>query len=213
MEWGIVLTDFNAVAAGWDTERRTKRAGIIADVIAGSLQSRKVQDALEFGCGTGLISFILRDRFHRITLVDPSGEMIRTLENKIRDAGVQNMTPLREDVCNRQESRVPEESADVIYTSMAFHHVRDTEGALKALFGILRPGGRICIVDLTEDDGSFHRLEKDFDGHNGFDQEQLAALLKKTGFRNVSSRVFFEDVREIGAVNVPYSLFLMTGDK
>jgi len=51
--------DFSAAAAGWDTERRIKRAGIIADEIAASINIKDDHNALEFGCGTGLIGIFV----------------------------------------------------------------------------------------------------------------------------------------------------------
>lgn len=212
--------DFNNAAAGWDTDRRIKRSEIISDEIAKTINIKAHSNAFEFGCGTGLISFRLRDRFEHITLVDTSEAMVDMLRMKISEAGITNMTALKADILGtvgfgRDAVRfaLPQDKYDVIYTSMALHHVIDVSSALAVFCGLLCDGGTVCIVDLTQDDGSFHRLEKDFDGHNGFEQEELKAALEDKGFSDVQTRVFFKDVKRIEDRDVPYSLFIMTGSK
>ena len=74
-------------------------------------------------------------------------------------------------------------------------------------------GGCLCIVDLTEEDGSFHRLEKDFQGHNGFDRIAMGDLLDRLGYKNIESRVFFEGTKPVEDRDVPYSLFILTANK
>jgi hypothetical protein len=65
---------------------------------------------------------------------------------------------------------------------MALHHIIDTRNTLKNLYEMLVSDGYLCIVELVEDDGSFHKLEKDFNGHNGFNQDKLKSLLEELGF-------------------------------
>jgi len=102
---------------------------------------------------------------------------------------------------------------DLIYSSMALHHVADTKKLLSKLYKHLEKGGRICIVDLTEEDGSFHREDKEFDGHNGFNLKDLEELFEKTGFKEIESNVICSGIKEAAGGDVPYSLFLMTAKK
>ena len=60
--------DFNIEATNWENERREKRAKIIANKIIKSIKIKEKCHALEFGCGTGLVSFNLFDKFEHITL-------------------------------------------------------------------------------------------------------------------------------------------------
>ncbi len=70
---------FDKYAITWDTEKRVNRAKIIAEEISKTIQIKKRYNALEFGCGTGLVSFNLYDKFESITLVDISKGMIDML--------------------------------------------------------------------------------------------------------------------------------------
>ncbi len=202
--------DFSAEASKWDTDKRVKRAKIIAEQIKRAIDIKEHFNALEFGCGTGLISFNLHDKFESITLVDTAKGMIDVLNEKIQDSGINNMKALQRDIDSHNELSG---NYDVIYTSMVLHHIKDTETTLKNLHTLLKNNGQLCIVELSKDDGTFHKYEQDFDGHNGFEQAELKDLLEKIGFRKVTYEVFFRDVKVIDCTEFKYSLFLMKAEK
>jgi len=64
---------------------------------------------------------------------------------------------------------------------------------------------------LDEEDGSFHKNHPEFDGHNGFNQEELSKTLKSCGFKDIESNTFYYDEKTIENEKVKYSLFLMKG--
>jgi ubiquinone/menaquinone biosynthesis C-methylase UbiE len=105
--------NFDIQSITWDDERRRDRAKLIAEEISKSIQIEKQYTALEFGCGTGLISFCLNDKFEMITLVDTSKGMIDVLNSKIEAFEI--------DI--NENHTLSENSYDVIYTSMALHHI------------------------------------------------------------------------------------------
>jgi ubiquinone/menaquinone biosynthesis C-methylase UbiE len=201
---------FDIEAANWDTAKRIERAKIIANAIEEEIKIESTYNALEFGCGTGLISFNLYSKFKSITLVDTSQGMIDKLKSKIDEFKINNMTACKLDI-NEQKTYL--NKYDIIYTSMVLHHIIDIETTLKSLYDLLNEQGYLCIVDLDEEDGSFHSDEKDFNGHNGFNQKDLSNQLERTGFRDASSKVIYNDVKMIGDKGINYSLFLMKARK
>ena len=203
--------NFDIESITWDDERRKNRAKLIAEEISKAIQIEKQYTALEFGCGTGLISFCLNDEFEMITLVDTSKGMIDVLNSKIKAFEIDNMKAYQIDI--NESDILSEDSYDVIYTSMALHHIVDTETTIKNLYKLLNKDGYLCIVDLDEEDGSFHKEEKDFNGHNGFNQNELKNILLETGFKEVEANTFYEDEKVVEEMKVKYSLFLMTGRK
>lgn len=202
--------NFDEGAKSWDTERRINRAKIIAAEIRKAAGTGEGRCAMEFGCGTGLISFNLYDEFKSITLVDSSKGMIDKLNEKIKTYNISNMTAEYSDLVN---GGLVNHSFDVIYSSMALHHVKETEQIIKIFYRLLNIGGYLCIVDLDKDDGSFHKGEPGFDGHNGFDQKQLRNILARAGFKDAESKTFYFDEKIIEGQSVGYSLFLMKGRK
>lgn len=203
--------NFDIKAIKWDDEKRKKRAEIIAEEINKLIQIKKQYTALEFGCGTGLISFCLRGKFEMINLVDTSKGMIDVLNSKIQSFNINNMKAYQIDI--NENHTLPDNSYDVIYTSMALHHIMDTETTIKNLYRLLKKDGYLCVVDLDEEDGSFHKEEKDFNGHNGFNQNELKNVLLEAGFKEVVTNTFYNDEKPIEEIKVPYSLFIMVGRK
>jgi len=202
--------DFNEKARAWDNDSRAKRAGIIADEIKKTIADRKYRKALEFGCGTGLISFNMGTVLSDITLVDSAERMIDVLQDKIDSSGSTHMKPLHLDIEKGQ--KLPGQY-DLVYMSMALHHIADVESTLRHLNQSMDIGGRLCIVDLIEEDGSFHKAEAGFKGHNGFDPAALGNVLEGIGFTGVESRIIYSDIKKIDGSEMPYSLFLLSADK
>lgn len=68
------------------------------------------------------------------------------------------------------------------------------------------------MVDLDEEDGSFHEDFPDFDGHNGYSKSGLRQAALDAGFADVKIDTFYYDIRKGRAKDTPYSLFIMAAD-
>jgi ubiquinone/menaquinone biosynthesis C-methylase UbiE len=87
--------NFDEQAVVWDDDlKKIERAKVVAKEIINFIQPDQKLTALEFGCGTGLLSFELKDSFKRITLADNSEGMIKVLKKKIKTSGVNNFDPI-----------------------------------------------------------------------------------------------------------------------
>ncbi|MBZ9607556.1 class I SAM-dependent methyltransferase [Clostridium estertheticum] len=201
---------FDDYAKNWDTDERINRAKIVADEISKSIDIDKNYSAMEFGCGTGLVSFNLYDKFKRINLVDSSKGMIDILNFKISKYKVNNMFTNYLDISDKNSLDM---NFDVIYNSMVLHHIHNTASIIKSFYELLNENGYLCIVDLDEEDGSFHKEHPDFDGHNGFNQENLKSILISAGFNDIESNSFFYGEKIIEGNKINYSLFLMKARK
>ena len=202
--------DFDDKAKNWDTQDRALRAVAIAGELEKAMAGETYHKALEFGCGTGLVSFNLQHLLREITLIDSSPEMIRVLKNKIHDSHIHNMAAYTLDIVKGEP--LPGRY-DLIYMSMALHHVFDTGNLLRTLSANMEPDGLICIVDLLEMENDFHKSEPDFVGHNGFKPEHLQILLEGAGFIDIEYKTIYEGMKKTEEGEFPYSLFLMTAKK
>ncbi|HZK53385.1 MAG TPA: class I SAM-dependent methyltransferase, partial [Desulfosporosinus sp.] len=180
--------NFEDYAKTWDTDQRIGRAKIIADEISRSIGICEDKSAMEFGCGTGLVSFNLFDKFKSIALIDSSRAMIDILKSKINRYEVSNVVPYHLDIINDKNSF--DMTYDVIYNSMVLHHIQDTKAIIENFHRLLNKYGYLCIVDLDEEDGSFHKEYPEFDGHNGFNQKDLKHILMSAGFKDIESNTF-----------------------
>ncbi len=202
---------FDQLAATWDEDpKKVKRANAFAQAISNFLPKNKELSGIEFGCGTGLLSFELKDAFKSITLIDTSEGMIKVLKEKIKQNKLDYFHPLCADVLSEKADI---QKQDVMYMSMAFHHVHDTQKALGVFNNLINTGGYLCIGDLVKEDGSFHRHVTDFDGYNGFDRKNLSEELKKSGFNEVFYKEVFTIEKEVDGKVRNYPLFLMIAEK
>jgi hypothetical protein len=71
----MTMSDFDARAATWDDDpAKVERAQAVADAIVRSVPLASAMRAMEYGCGTGLLSFMLRPRLGEVTLADLDAE-------------------------------------------------------------------------------------------------------------------------------------------
>ena len=201
--------NFDDIAREWDNEKRIERAKIIANKMKSTISMIQDKSAMEFGCGTGLVSFNLHNEFKNITLIDTSKEMINIANNKIDTLNLNNINTYCGDLVESKYN----EKFDIIYSSMALHHVVDINKLCKEFYNLINLNGTLCIVDLNKDDGSFHKNEIGFNGHNGFSKGWLKNILEANGFSNIKSETFYEGTKQIEGNEVPYSLFIMVADK
>ncbi|UYP01332.1 class I SAM-dependent methyltransferase [Oceanotoga sp. DSM 15011] len=201
---------FDSKADKWDTEYNIERAKIISDELINSIETNKDFEVLDFGCGTGLISFNLKDYFKSITLVDLSQGMIDKVNEKISVYNTNNMKAFKTDI---NAEGLKNMNFDLIYTSMALHHIIDVKKTLKELHKVLKDNGKLCIIELCEENGDFHKSFPNFKGHNGFDPEVMKEWVKKSGFKNIDYKIIFESYKNPETKEVPYKLFMLIAKK
>jgi ubiquinone/menaquinone biosynthesis C-methylase UbiE len=200
------VAHFDSKARQWDDNPVFRERGLkIADAIRKAVPLNRGMSALDYGCGTGLLSFPLKDELGAILLADNSTGMLDVVAEKIAALGVTHMTPVRLDLL---ADPAPAQRFDLIYTSMTLHHVPDTDHILRVFHDLLKPGGYLCVADLDQEDGSFHG--PDVDVHHGFDQAELSRRAARTGFAGMRFQTVFSIAKEHATGTRDYPVFLMT---
>jgi len=180
---------FDARAATWDDDpRKQSRAEAMAAAIRAAVPLTPGMRMLEYGCGTGLLSFALAPFPGEAVLADASDGMLEVLRGKIDRIGARNFRAAKLDLLT---DPLPSERFDLVTMLMVLHHIADTEALLRKLCALLAPGGRLCVGDLDAEGGAFHG--PGFDGHNGFDRAMLAAQARAAGFARVSFTTAHQD--------------------
>src|SRR5699024_11340158 len=85
------MAEFDEKAKEWDTPDKKERAEHIGAAISSQLPLSNSMTAFEYGCGTGLLSFALKDKLGAMTLADVSDGMLGVLEKKIQQHKIKNM--------------------------------------------------------------------------------------------------------------------------
>jgi ubiquinone/menaquinone biosynthesis C-methylase UbiE len=205
---------FNREAAQWDENKgRRALAHAVAEAIIAAAKPHKGMRALEFGCGTGLITMEIAPHAGAVLAIDTSRAMLAVLDEKIRTSGISGIVTACIDILSHQFDDLPEKTFDLIYSSMTLHHISDTAGFLNRLSTLLAPGGMIAIADLDKEDGLFHDdpLEK---LHHGFERSELAALIEVAGLQETTfeTAYIFDKQNREGKMTA-YPVFLVTAQK
>ncbi len=197
--------DFDERAATWDDDPDTvQHARAAADAIRAAVSPQRSTRLLEYGAGTGLTSQALADDVGAITLAEPSTGMRAVLADKLAAGTLPGGTRIWD--LDLSVDEPPDAQFDLIVTVMTLHHIHVLAPVLRAFADLLVDGGQLCIVDLEEEDGTFHAHNPDFDGHHGFARTALARELEAAGFIDVRFEPCFRIVEEQGS----YPLFLAT---
>jgi len=203
--------DFDQEAAQWAANPgRVKLAGDVADAMIRAVLPAKDQDALDFECGTGLVTLKLQPPVKSITGMDSSRGMLAALESKVAGQGLSNV---RTQFLDLEQGGKVEGHYHLIVSSMTLHHVPDPAALISQLAGALLPGGTLAVADLDTEDGSFHG---DNTGvlHLGFDRARIKGLFERAGLsavRDVTAAVVAKEIEGKGRRDFP--VFLVIGEK
>ena len=199
------MSDFDARARDWDKEQRhMDRSVAIATELMRMIPLAHSMSALEYGAGTGILSFLLKDQFSEIVLMDNSQEMISVCEEKAAYHKTSHILPVHFDL----EQSEFNGKFDIIYNQMVMHHVNNVEAILEKFYSLLNPGGYLAIADLYAEDGSFHGPEVKV--HWGFDPDVLILKLKAMGLQSLQYKTCFAIKRDNGR---EYPVFLLVGQR
>lgn len=194
---------FDMMANTYDRPERVQIAKVSSDAIREYLVDAKTRNAIDFGCGTGLVGMNLVNDFQSILFLDTSQNMINQIEQKISRSNIQNADTLCFDFETDFRSDI---NADYIFMAQVLLHITDVELVLSRLYEILNPEGHLLIVDFNKNEEIISDKV-----HNGFDQEELIALMTKIGFKEIKSRTFYNGKNIF--MNQDASLFILDSKK
>ncbi|RXZ83793.1 class I SAM-dependent methyltransferase [Paenibacillaceae bacterium] len=174
---------FEMIANIYDTAERIQIAKVSSDAIREYVVDAKSKNAIDFGCGTGLVGMNLLKDFHSMLFLDTSPNMINQIKQKISDFNIQNADTLCFDFEKEGLSNL---HADYIFMAQVLLHIDDYEFVLLRLFDVLNEGGHLIIVDFNKNENISSDLV-----HNGFHQDGLTDKMTKIGYKNIQSKTFY----------------------
>jgi ArsR family transcriptional regulator len=172
---------FSGVAGSWD-QMRADLIGARTDLLAllDLLDSSWVVGDL--GCGTGHLSEALAPVVRRVVAVDESGAMLTAAKRRL--SAFENV-----DVRSGAVEALPIEDGelDVALLFMVTHFVLEPAKVLAEIRRVLKPGGRLVILDLTSHEREEYSLQM---GHvwQGFSEEQVRSWVTDAGLEVVRFR-------------------------
>jgi ArsR family transcriptional regulator len=160
-------------------------------------------DVADFGCGTGVLSVELGRWAKKVVAIDRSPSSLEQAKARAGKAGLENITFLEADL---HKLPLPAAKKDLVVISQSLHHVSDPAAVLREAARLLKPQGRIVVLELMPHSEKWVQ-EQLGHVHLGFEPGALQEQLADAGFKNV---VFTPYARE-GAS--PFRVFLLTGAK
>jgi ubiquinone/menaquinone biosynthesis C-methylase UbiE len=200
------MSDFDDKAKEWDLNRmHLERTKAVCREMLKQIPVTTSMKAMEFGAGTGLLSFCLKESFAEITLFDTSSEMLKIAQTKLAAEDKGKIKTLLFDL---EKNEYTGERFDIIFTQMVLHHIKDVPALLAKFCRMLNPGGYLAIADLYTEDGSFH--DPGVEVHHGFDPQELCRKLEELGFSQSGSGECFVIRKETGdGTTREYPVFLV----
>ncbi len=143
----------------------------------------------DLGAGEGTISQLMAQRAKKVIAVDNSEKMVEFGSELARTHGIANLEYRLGDI---EDVPIRAGTVDLAFLSQALHHAPHPERALSEAWRILKPGGRIAILDLNR-----HHFEEAREMYAdlwlGFTELEIERFLKGAGFKNAETAVVYKE--------------------
>ena len=139
----------------------------------------------DLGAGEGTLAQMLARQADQVIAVDLSPKMVEFGRELALKHELPNLEYRLGDI---EEPPLDDASVDLAFLSQALHHAGSPEKALQQAFRIVKPGGRLVVLDLLQH--TFEQARELYaDVWLGFSEGELAAMLEKASFVNIETAV------------------------
>jgi ArsR family transcriptional regulator len=139
----------------------------------------------DLGAGEGTFSQLLARRSKKVIAVDNSEKMVEYGRELARKHGVKNLEYRKGDL---EEVPIRDATVDLAFFSQALHHAQHPERAVAEAMRILKPGGRIVVLDLLRH--SYEEARELYaDLWLGFTEVEVTRFLRQAGFKNIETSI------------------------
>ena len=150
-------TYFRKHAAEWDRIRKLHVADTaVEEAIKAAVSDRPVEALLDLGTGTGRMLELFGPGIERGLGLDLSLDMLALARARLDRAGMRHCTVRQGDI---YDLALPKNSFDLVIVHQVLHFLDDGARAIREAARVLRPGGRLLVVDFAPHDLEFLREE------------------------------------------------------
>lgn len=143
----------------------------------------------DLGAGEGTISQLMAQRAKRVIAIDNSEKMVEFGAELARKHDIPNLEYRLGDL---EDVPIRTGTVDLAFLSQALHHAVHPDRAMAEAWRILKPGGRIAVLDLNR-----HHFEEAREMYAdlwlGFTELELERFLKAAGFKDVDAAVVYKE--------------------
>ena len=160
-------------------------------------------DVVDIGCGEGYLAIEAAQWARHVTAVDRSPDVLSRAKALGTRRRAHNITWKRGEM---EKLPLADQSFDLAVLSQALHHATDPAGVIAEAARVLRPGGRVLLLDLRSHDEAWVRDQLG-DRWLGFEDEQLRGMLEDAQLTDVRISV---GARRAGD---PFTVIIASGTK
>ncbi|MBL8951756.1 MAG: ArsR family transcriptional regulator [Myxococcaceae bacterium] len=161
-------------------------------------------DVVDFGCGTGVLTLELARWAKKVTAIDKSEPVLARARAAAEREGLTNIAFLAADLC---ELPLPSSSADLVVSSQSLHHVEDIAAVLAEGARLLRPNGRLVVLELFPHGEEWVKSRLGHE-HLGIEPAVLEAAMRAAGLEPLTQRL-----PAVKGPQSPFKAFLVTGTR
>jgi len=190
---------FREHAAEWDRIRRLHAADAAVEAeIQAALADRPFRSLLDLGTGTGRMLELLGPGLERGLGIDLSLDMLALARARLDRAGLRHCSVRHGDI---YDLALPRDSFDVVIVHQVLHYLDDGARALREAARVLRPQGRLLVIDFAPHELEFLREEH---AHRrlGFAEETVSQWLEQAGLDVIGHRNVPPEVGSDGEIAV-----------
>src|SRR5580692_9522981 len=148
---------FRRHAAEWERIRKLHIADTaVEDAIRTALADKPIRSLLDLGTGTGSMLELFAGDIERGLGLDLSLDMLALARARLDRAGIKNCSVRQGDI---YDLALPRDAFDVVIIHQVLHFLDDSGRAVREAARVLRPGGRLLVVDFAPHDMEFLRDE------------------------------------------------------
>jgi ubiquinone/menaquinone biosynthesis C-methylase UbiE/DNA-binding transcriptional ArsR family regulator len=186
---------FSRVAADWDSLRALHYAeDKIEKAVLDAAGPGPFDLVVDFGTGTGRMLALFADKAKRVEGIDLSHQMLTVARTKLQEAGAANASVRHGDAT---ASPYAESSASLVIIHQVLHFLDDPARALNEAARVLKPGGRLVVVEFAPHTLEHLRAEHAH-RHLGVSEQDLARWAEKAGLAVRSCKTFGAPAGEKG---------------
>ncbi|MDG6989442.1 MAG: methyltransferase domain-containing protein [Nitrososphaerota archaeon] len=187
---------FFGVHAGGYTKSQSHAHGEDLATLVDALKPKPTELVLDVATGTGFTAMALAPYVSHVTGIDVTAEMLDEARKLAHNGGVLNVSF---ELGDAQATKFADWTYDIVTTRRAAHHFQDVPRFLREAYRVLRPKGRLGIVDMSPPEGTeafCNQIERLRDGSHieAFTPNAWKSMVAEAGFQTQFSEVVGEQV-------------------